>query len=225
MKKMRKAAAGIAAAAVVMSMSMNTLAAGSIVGSIDMTKVESDKGKVELKAIEPEMFEEELQEIIEGLNKAPAEATLKEAFELVLKEGEELPKIELFSVEGLEKEDIDLDELKFLSPVMNLEITEAEPTEEDPVKVTFVANNVTDDIEVYVLHYCIGHKFPEHIVDGKVYKEHISEEGIWELLETELESENEVSAYFHSAGGPVALVYMEKTEDEEGETDTTEVAP
>ena len=97
MKKMRKAAAGIAAAAVVMSMSMNAVAAGSIVGSIDMTKVESDKGKVELKAVEPEMFEEELQEIVEGLNKAPAEGTLKEAFELVLKEGEEFPKIELFS--------------------------------------------------------------------------------------------------------------------------------
>ena len=72
---------------------------------------------------------------------------------------------------------------------MDLQLTDVEPSQENPVTVTFVANNMTENIEVDVLHYCEEHQ--------------------WEVLEGEKISSNQVAADFHSAS-PVALIYKEK---------------
>ena len=110
--------------------------------------------------------------------------------------------ISFVKMDGTVTEEIDLSEYKFISPVMDLKL-EKEPTEENPVDVTFTANNMTDNIQVDVLHYCEEHN--------------------WEVLEGEKVSENQVKASFHSAS-PIALIYRELPE-EETEVATEEVAP
>ena len=80
---------------------------------------------------------------------------------------------------------------------------EKEPTEENPIEVTFTVNNMTDNIQVDVLHFCEEHN--------------------WELLEGEKVGDNQVKASFHSAS-PIALIYKELPE-EETEVATEEVAP
>ena len=135
------------------------------------------------------------------MNNAPAESTVRDAFLTVFEEAE-LPQVDLYNADELSQENMDLSEFKFLSPVMELSL-ETEPTAEEPVEVTFTANNMTDQIEVFILHYCEEHK--------------------WEMLETEKISDNQVTAAFHSAS-PVALIYRELPE-EETETDTDVTAP
>ena len=85
---------------------------------------------------------------------------------------------------------IDLGLYKFLSPVMDLQFDGVTPTEDNPVKVTFVANNMTDNIQVDVLYYCPIHG--------------------WEVLQGERVSDNEVAAYFHAGSSVVALIYRDK---------------
>ena len=65
------------------------------------------------------------------------------------------------------------------------------PSADNPVRVTFVANNMTDNIQVDILYYC-----PEH---G------------WEVLQGEKVSDNQVAAYFHAGSSVVALIYRDKT--------------
>ena len=175
--------AGVAAAVLSLSMTLNVMAAGSIVGAIDMPKVSSSSGSVTLSNVTDNMYDSELQRVVDQLNDAPRNTTVEEAF------GVDLNDIDLYDAEGLQIEHVDMSQYKFLSPVMDLQITDAEPTQENPVRVTFVANNMTDNIEVDVLHYC--------------------EEHGWEVLEGEKLSANEVAADFHSAS-PVALIYKEK---------------
>lgn len=174
---------GVAAAVLSLSMTLNVMAAGSIVGAIDMPKVSSSSGSVTLSNVTENMYDSELQRVVDQLNDAPRNTTVAEAF------GIDLNDIDLYDAEGLQIEHVDMSQYKFLSPVMNLQITDAEPTQENPVRVTFVANNMTDNIIVDVLHYC--------------------EEHGWEVLEGEKLSANEVAADFHSAS-PVALIYKEK---------------
>lgn len=185
----KKIVKGMVAAATVLSMSMSVMAAGSIVGAIDMPNVSASEGKVSLSKVVADTYEAELQAVVDRLNQARPEVTVEEAF------GDKLSVVNLYNADGMKMEDVDLSEYKFLSPVMDLQITEAVPTEENPVKVTFVANNITDNIEVSVLHYCEEHE--------------------WELLETEKISSNQVAADFHSAS-PVALIYKEKATVEVG---------
>lgn len=85
---------------------------------------------------------------------------------------------------------IDLGLYKFLSPVMDVTFDSVTPTADDPVRVTFVANNMTDNIQVDILYYC-----PEH---G------------WEVLQGEKISDNQVAAYFHAGSSVMALIYREK---------------
>lgn len=224
----RKQLVILMAAAAMLAMPVNAMAAGSISGAVDYNNVtatteteeESEAGGTEqetlvggneevstetvgvtLSAVKDDTFEEELQTQVDALNNAPAESTVRDAFLTVFEEAE-LPQVDLYNADELSQEDMDLREFKFLSPVMELSL-ETEPTAEEPVDVTFTANNMTDQIEVFILHYCEEHK--------------------WEMLETEKTSDNQVTAAFHSAS-PVALIYRELPE-EETETDTDVTAP
>lgn len=224
----RKQLAILMAAVAVLAMPVNAMASGSISGAVDYNNVtattesgeetETDGAAqdalvggneevstetvgVTLSAVKEDTYEEELQTQVDALNNAPAESTVKDAFLTVFEEAE-LPQVDLYNAGELSQEDMDLSEFKFLSPVMELSL-ETEPTTEEPVDVTFTANNMTDQIEVFILHYCEEHK--------------------WEMLETEKISDNQVTAGFHSAS-PVALIYREFPE-EKAETDTDVTAP
>lgn len=214
----RKQLAILMAAVAVLAMPVNAMASGSISGAVDYNNVTATTTKKEIVGDKEEMttesvgvtlspvtdaiYSEELQEQVDSLNNAWAETTVMDAF-LTFYDEDTLPQIDLYDGDGvLVDEDMDLSEFKFLSPVMELSL-ETEPTTEEPVDVTFTANNMTDQIEVFILHYCEEHK--------------------WEMLETEKISDNQVTAGFHSAS-PVALIYRELPE-EEAETDTDVTAP
>ena len=175
---------GIAAAVLMLSMSANVMAAGSIVGALDPAKVTASEGSATLSTVTPGMYEEGLQRVVDKLNAAPRDSSVAAAF------GEDLTQIDLYDASGLKIENVDMTQYKFLSPVMDLQITGVVPTAENPVRITFVANNMTDNIVVDVLHYCDDHK--------------------WEVLQGDRISSNEVAADFHSAC-PVALIYKEKS--------------
>lgn len=206
-----------AAVAAMLAMTVNVMAAGSIPGAIDSNNVTASAGTgensgdsaivadkaevtavgVTLSRVTEDMYEEEVQNTVDALNGAYIDTTVEDAFQKVY--GDEIPQIDLYDEEGLEQEKMDLSLFKFLSPVMDLKFEDVVPTEEDPVEVTFTANNMTDKIEVFVLHHCDKHS--------------------WEMLETEKISDNQISAYFHSAS-PIALIYREKpVEETEIETD------
>lgn len=202
----------------VLSLSVNVMAAGSITDAVDTNNVSAETttraivgGKVQfsteevgvkMEEVKADTFPEEIQKEVDALNQADAETTLQAAFEGVFGK-DKMPQVDLYNVDGLKQENMDLKEFKFLSPVMNLTLEE-EPTEEKPVEVTFTVNNLTDKVEPFILHRCEKHG--------------------WELLETEKVSDNQVKASFHSAGGPVAVVYRELPE-EKTEKDTETVAP
>lgn len=219
--KAKKLATGILATVCAAAMSVSVMAAGSITDSVDTNNITAQTVpqntekkdlvgdiEVELETVGASLtkdvknlYDEEIQKVVDALNSADAETTVKDAFVQILGE-ENLPKITLHKLDGSQEEDIDLDEYKFISPVMDLKLEE-EPTEENPIDVTFTANNMTDNIQVDVLHFCEEHN--------------------WELLEGEKVSDNQVKASFHSAS-PIALIYKELPE-EETEVATEEVAP
>lgn len=168
----------------VLALSLNVFTAGSIVGSIDMPNASSNRGKVTLNAVDLSKYSEKLQQIINRLNNARRDATVKDAF------GDDLPSpINLYGKNSIIKKDIDLGLYKFLSPVMDVTFDNVMPTADDPVRVTFVANNMTDNIQVDILYYC-----PEH---G------------WEVLQGEKISDNQIAAYFHAGSSVMALIYRE----------------
>lgn len=184
---MKRLAALGAAVVLALGVSATALAAPSIVGSIDMPQVSSSQGSVTLKAVVPEQYEGEVRDVITSIDAASTGSTLSDVLSGLSLADIKIPIIKMDSVIEIEK--ADLSEFKFLSPVMELSISDAEPTEKNPVEVTFVANNMTDNIEIFVLHYCDIHE--------------------WELLKTEKVSDNQIKAAFHSAS-PVVLVYKEK---------------
>ena len=169
------------AAGMILSVSVNTMASGSITDSVDtnnvnantqtsqegvvgnLNTVETQTVGVTVSRVTEDMYEEEVQEQVNALNNATAESTVRDAFLTVFAE-DELPVIDLYNKDGMQQEKMDLSEFKFLSSVMDLSL-ETEPTEENPVEVTFTANNLTDNIEVFILHLCQEHN--------------------WEMLETE----------------------------------------
>lgn len=217
--KAKKIMAAVMAAGMILSVSVNTMASGSITDSVDtnnvnantqtsqegvvgnLNTVETQTVGVTVSRVTEDMYEEEVQEQVNALNNATAESTVRDAFLTVFAE-DELPVIDLYNKDGMQQEKMDLSEFKFLSSVMDLSL-ETEPTEENPVEVTFTANNLTDNIEVFIFHLCQEHN--------------------WEMLETEITDGNQVTASFHSAS-PIALIYREKPA-EESEADTDKVAP
>lgn len=218
--KFKKAVAGMLAVTSAAVMSVSVMAAGSITDAVDTNNVTAETNtqntepetvgglKVEVETVGAtlskdvaNLYEEEIQKVVDALQAADADTTVKDAFLTIFSE-EEMPEIHFIKVDGTVDKEIDLSEYKFISPVMDLKL-EKEPTEENPVDVTFTANNMTDNIQVDVLHYCEEHN--------------------WEVLEGEKVSENQVKASFHSAS-PIALIYRELPE-EETEVATEEVAP
>lgn len=219
--KAKKLATGILATVCAAAMSVSVMAAGSITDSVDTNNITAQTVpqntekkdlvgdiEVELETVGASLtkdvknlYDEEIQKVVDALNSADAETTVKDAFVQILGE-ENLPKITLHKLDGSQEEDIDLDEYKFISPVMDLKL-EKEPTEDNPIEVTFTVNNMTDNIQVDILHFCEEHN--------------------WELLEGEKVSDNQVKASFHSAS-PIALIYKELPE-EETEVATEEIAP
>lgn len=175
---------GIIAAVAALSMTVNVMAAGSIVGAIDKPKVSSSEGQAVLSEVTDDMYSGALQRVVRNLNGARRNATVAEAF------GDDLVTVNLYDANGLKTKNIDLSQYKFLSSVMDLKINGATPTAEHPVKVTFVVNNMTDYIIVDVLHYC--------------------EEHGWEILEGVKISGNQLEVYFHSNPSAVALIYRDK---------------
>lgn len=193
--KRKKAAAIAAAVMITLASAATVLAAPSIVGSIDMPQVSASRGSVTLEDVVPERYEGEVRNIIVSIDAANVDSTLDDVFAGLSLADLNIPIIKMDS--QIEVEAADLKEFKFLSPVMELSIADAVPTEENPVEVTFTVNNLTDNIEVFVLHLCEKHS--------------------WELLKTEKLSDNQIKSAFHSAS-PVVLVYREK-DTEVGVTD------
>lgn len=191
----------------VLALSVNVLAAGSITNAVDKnvvtaTTASGETVNVKIEDVTANTFPEEIQKEVDALNEAKADTTLQAAFETIFSK-DEMPQIDLYNADGLKQENMDLKEFKFLSPVMNVTL-DKEPTEEDSVDVTFTVNNLTDKIEAFILHRCDKHG--------------------WELLETEKISDNQIKVSFHSAAGPVAVVYRELPE-EQNEQNTETVAP
>ena len=218
--RFKKVVVGMLAVTSAAVMSVSVMAAGSITDAVDTNNVAAETTtqntesetvgglEVEVETVGAtlskdvaNLYEEEIQKVVDALQAADADTTVKDAFLAIFGE-EEMPVISFVKMDGTVTEEIDLSEYKFISPVMDLKL-EKEPTEENPVDVTFTANNMTDNIQVDVLHYCEEHN--------------------WEVLEGEKVSENQVKASFHSAS-PIALIYRELPE-EETEVATEEVAP
>lgn len=175
---------GVVAAVAALAMSISAFAAGSIVGSIDMPKASADQGNVTLSPVTSGLYNDDLQKVVDDLNAASAGSTVKDAF------GSNFPSsLDYYTEEGLKVKGYDVNAYKFLSPVMNLGVTGVQASSGNLVKITFVANNMTDGMIVDILYYC-----PEH---G------------WEVLRGVKVSGNQIMAYFHSVseGSPVALIY------------------
>lgn len=218
--KAKKLMTTVLAASAVFAVSVNAMAAGSITNAVDTNNVSATQTSrkivgekevlstetvgVKLENVEADTFEKDLQREVDILNDCDAETTLQAAFEGVYG-ADKVPVINVYDKDVNIVEEAILKDYKFLSRVMNLTI-DGEPTEEEPVEVTFTVNNLTDKIEPFILHHC--------------------EEHGWEILATEAVegSDNQITASFHSAGGSVAVVYRELPE-EDGETDTDVVAP
>ena len=177
-----------------------------VVGGLDNATVEPlEEGTVVWQDIDREKYTEEELEVVDSLNNADTEATVKDAFGDLI----DLTLVKLFekNVEVTD-EDFDvvefLDELKFLSPVWELIFDGVEPTMENPVLCTFTVNNLTEDMEVYMLYKC--------------------EEHGWELLSTEKVADNQVEVAIHSTSAPTALVYRLAEEPEADAEGTSPVA-
>ena len=164
---------GVVAAVTALAMSVSALAAGSIVGTIDMPNASTDKGTISLEPVAPGAYDDDLQKVVDE-----SSASVKAAFD-----GNLPSSLAYYTEKGLEVKGYDISGYKFLSPVMNLGVTGVQASAGNLVKVTFVANNMTDGMIVDILYYC-------------------AEQGV-------RVSGNQVAAYFHSvsAGTPVSLIY------------------
>ena len=182
------------------SASTSSTVTKKIVG--DKTEIATEDVDVKLEEVEADTFETDIQKEVDILNQSDADTIVESAFETVFGV-ENIPQVDFYEAAELTQENMDLSEFKFLSPVMNL-IIEGEPSEENIVEVTFTVNNLTDKIEPFMLHRC--------------------EEHGWEILKAEKVGDNQIKVGFHSAGGPVAVIYRELPEDV-GETETDVVAP
>lgn len=155
----------------------------------------SEAARVVLNDIKLEDYPEEVQDFITRVENAESEATVIEVFG----EDYDFTEFKVFDTESLNMEDMTeeeiqelLSQLRFLTEIVSVSFENVEPTEENPVEVTFTVNNMTDKMKVYVMAYC--------------------EEHGWELLETTRISDNQLSAKFHAKASLVSFVYLETEE-------------
>lgn len=156
----------------------------------------AESGKVYLQEIQLENYPEETQQLIRAVKDAKPGDTVANVFKTVA-EG-----LKIFDKNNSELTEEDgaalLEKMKFLSDMQQVVFEDVEPTEENPVGLEFPVNNLTDNMEVYILADCAEHS--------------------WELLETEVTSENQVKAMFHAKADLAVVVYLEteETDSEEG---------
>ena len=216
---MKKMTAMALTTAMVMAMGTAALAAPSVQGgnegyeaslSADNKDIPDDAWVQWDKFAEENLanYSEETQTLIQYVEDLEKGITVKQAFEDFYGEKEIVENlidgetIKLFDTESGFVQDgfEEFDQLLFLSPIRELTFHNIEPTEENPVKVDFRALDMTEDMEVYVLYRC--------------------EEHGWELLETERtgeEQDKQVTASFHAGDSLAALVYLDKSVEEESE--------
>lgn len=216
---MKKITAMALTAALACVMGCSAMAAPSIQGGNDGYEASLSEGNTdigddawvdwnEFDEENLDKYSEETQALIKYVKELEEGVTVKQAFTDFYGEKEIIENIidektiKLFDLnsefvqDGFEK----FDELLFLSPIRDLVFYNIEPTEEKPVKVDFRALDLTDDMEVYVLYRC--------------------EEHGWELLETERtgeEQDKQVTASLHAGDSLAALVYLDKSVEEESE--------
>lgn len=180
---MKKKVAGILSVCMLLLMCLPAKATGLInsvsTGNGGIASVSSDRGT----AVLSESFNDsQLQSEVDKIN-GMLDQNLSKALGI--------DELEIYDKNTKVVSKVNLSNYKFLTKLSNLTIdADPIPSSDEPVKIDFVCNNITSDIEVYVLHKCDVHG--------------------WELLESS-KNENVVSASFHSAS-PVALVYLEKVD-------------
>ena len=72
---------GVVAAVTALAMSVSALAAGSIVGTIDMPNASTDKGTISLEPVAPGAYDDDLQKVVDEINDAKSSASVKAAFD------------------------------------------------------------------------------------------------------------------------------------------------
>lgn len=112
-------------------MSVSALAAGSIVGTIDMPNASTDKGTISLEPVAPGAYDDDLQKVVDEINDAKSSASVKAAFD-----GNLPSSLAYYTEKGLEVKGYDISGYKFLSPVMNLGVTGVQASAGNLVKVT-----------------------------------------------------------------------------------------
>lgn len=232
---MKRAIAAVVTGAMIMAMGTSVFALPSATGGgaqqgdipaeqvVDKNQVEDlegaevaplEEGTVTWEELVRDNYTEEELKIIDSLNEAGADVTVKEAFgDLV-----DIKSIKLF--EGTEEDkEVNVEELlgklHFLSPVWELKFDGVEPTKENPVICTFTANNLTEDMDVYMFYMCSEDGWELlKAEEPEENKEETSEESAEESTE-----ENQVKFAIHSSSAPAVLVYGledEMTEEAEG---------
>ena len=164
--------------------------AGEIIGTLDLPVLFTDEGDGYINPITAEMYPSELQSTVEKLNETSRTNTVKDALKVVY--GDELPdEIYLFGQGKMKDNNVDVNQYKFLSPVVGIVLDETLATDEDQRKITFVIDNMTDNMTVDILYYCSAHG--------------------WEVIEGEKTSDNTIEVYLHDSdsrpGIPGALIY------------------
>lgn len=185
---MKKLMSAVLAAVMLLAFGMQTFASPSVSGVVDEGQVYSNQGSVTWDKIAAGAVSQEAMNVVNAINNAGTSSSVKTALGSLIS----LTGIKLFDEDSSYVEDADsyLENMFFLSSARMLNFHDGEPSADDPARVTFTANNMTDTMNVYVLYYC-----PEH---G------------WELLETTRTAGNQVTACFHSGPGIAVLVYMDE---------------
>lgn len=177
-----------------------------------------------------QLIEESIASAVDNMGE---DVTLDKIFRLSGTEGGDtsLPIVDLkpfldneeITDENQKSEILKLEDFKIMTPVKEMVIEGVQPTRENPVNVTFTANNITDAIDVYVLHYCDGcgwellnTKNPSELSENEKTDANV-EINVDETDTQETTQENQAVASFHSLS-PICLIYTEKANQK---TETT----
>lgn len=173
----------IMTATMVLALGLQAVAAPSISSGSD-DGITSDQGNVTSDPIDRELYPGEILDIADKINSATENTTVSDV----------LGDNEIRYVDEDSKGTspfADPSQLHFLTGMKQITITDVEPSEEYPVRYTFTVNNMTPDMDVYVLYYCTEHE-------------------CWELIKTTRTADNQVTAALHAGTSVYALVYFDK---------------
>lgn len=184
---MKKLMTLILSCVMVLLVGMQAFAAPSIVGSIDPGQISSDQGTVTWGPVNPANYPQDIVDLVNQVNQSGPNVTVKDSFGTLV----DLSQIKLFDENSVFLQNAgDLPgKMYYLSPMLELVFDDVTPSADNPVKVKFTVNNLTDGMDVYALYYC-----PEH---G------------WELIKAEVTDDNQVTVAFHNGTSIVALVYID----------------